>query len=177
MLTTSAVQGATPLFFLDYLATGALDPAIIETVVQGISDACRAKRFALSSEAKTAQMPGFYSDGEYDLAGTIIGAVNRGQDHHRSHDRGGRRLDRPSLERPPHQWLLSRPQASFSRRPSTAPSSMLTSSRTRPVPRSCGPTASYLSIIKKLCSAEVVSGMAHITGGGITENLLPRVPS
>ncbi|MEO6982757.1 MAG: phosphoribosylformylglycinamidine cyclo-ligase, partial [Edaphobacter sp.] len=71
-----AVQGATPLFFLDYLATGKLDNAVIETVVQGLSEACRANGCALIG-GETAQMPGFYADGEYDLAGTIIGAVNR----------------------------------------------------------------------------------------------------
>src|SRR6185312_4946471 len=71
-----AVQGATPLFFLDYLATGKLDNEIIETVVQGISEACRANGCALIG-GETAQMPGFYAEGEYDLAGTIIGAVNR----------------------------------------------------------------------------------------------------
>ncbi len=71
-----AVQGATPLFFLDYLATGKLENEIVETVVQGLSEACRANGCALIG-GETAQMPGFYSEGEYDLAGTIIGAVSR----------------------------------------------------------------------------------------------------
>ena len=73
-----AVQGATPLFFLDYLATGKLmdDGLMVETVVRGISEACRANGCALIG-GETAQMPGFYADGEYDLAGTIVGAVNR----------------------------------------------------------------------------------------------------
>ena len=71
-----AVQGATPLFFLDYLATGRLENDVVETVVRGISEACRANGCALIG-GETAQMPGFYADGEYDLAGTIIGAVNR----------------------------------------------------------------------------------------------------
>ena len=71
-----AVQGATPLFFLDYLATGKLEDMIVEKVVQGISEACRANGCALIG-GETAQMPGFYADGEYDLAGTIIGAVSR----------------------------------------------------------------------------------------------------
>ena len=70
-----AVQGATPLFFLDYLATGKLEEGsdTVETVVRGISEACRANGCALIG-GETAQMPGFYADGEYDLAGTIIGA-------------------------------------------------------------------------------------------------------
>src|SRR5579871_5570767 len=74
-----AVQGATPLFFLDYLATGKLreqDASMVETVVSGLSDACKANGCALIG-GETAQMPGFYADGEYDLAGTIIGCVNR----------------------------------------------------------------------------------------------------
>ena len=74
-----AVQGATPLFFLDYLATGKLreqDSETVETVVRGLSEACRANGCALIG-GETAQMPGFYADGEYELAGTIVGCVNR----------------------------------------------------------------------------------------------------
>ncbi len=71
-----AVQGATPLFFLDYLATGKLDEEVAESVVSGLADACRANGCALIG-GETAQMPGFYQDGEYDLAGFIVGAVDR----------------------------------------------------------------------------------------------------
>ena len=71
-----AVQGATPLFFLDYLATGKLDPDVIESVVSGLADACKANGCVLIG-GETAQMPGFYADGEYDLAGFIVGAVDR----------------------------------------------------------------------------------------------------
>lgn len=70
------VQGARPLFFLDYLATGRLDPGVVEKVVEGISVACRTSGCALLG-GETAEMPGFYDEGEYDLAGTIVGVVGR----------------------------------------------------------------------------------------------------
>ena len=71
-----AVQGATPLFFLDYLAAGILDTTVTEKIISGLADACRANGCALIG-GETAQMPGFYQPGEYDLAGFIIGVVDR----------------------------------------------------------------------------------------------------
>ena len=167
-----AVQGATPLFFLDYLATGKLDNSIIETVVQGISEACRANGCALIG-GETAQMPGFYADGEYDLAGTIIGAVSRDKIITGEHIQvGDVLLGLPSNGLHTNGYSLARkllfevakyhPDHYVNELKDKAGAALMRTHR------------SYLAVIKKLAAAEVVSGMAHITGGGITENL-PRI--
>ena len=167
-----AVQGASPLFFLDYLATGKLDSATIETVVQGLSEACRANGCALIG-GETAQMPGFYADNEYDLAGTIIGAVSR--DKIITGDTievGDVLIGLPSNGLHTNGYSLARkllfevakygPEQYVNELKDKTGAALMRTHR------------SYLAIIKKLTGAEVVNGMAHITGGGITENL-PRI--
>jgi phosphoribosylformylglycinamidine cyclo-ligase len=167
-----AVQGATPLFFLDYLATGKLDNATIETVVQGLSEACRANGCALIG-GETAQMPGFYADNEYDLAGTIIGAVNR--DKIITGDTieiGDVLIGLPSNGLHTNGYSLARKLlfevAKY------GPDQYINELKDKTGAALMRTHRSYLAIIKKLTGAEVVNGMAHITGGGITENL-PRI--
>jgi len=167
-----AVQGATPLFFLDYLATGRLDSEIIETVVQGLSEACRANGCALIG-GETAQMPGFYADGEYDLAGTIIGAVSRDRIITGSTIQNGDVLiGLPSNGLHTNGYSLARKllfeEAKY------GPEQYVNELKDKTGAALMRTHRSYLAIIKKLTNAEVVSGMAHITGGGITDNL-PRI--
>ena len=167
-----AVQGATPLFFLDYLATGKLENSVVETVVQGISDACRANGCALIG-GETAQMPGFYGDGEYDLAGTIIGAVSR--DKIITGDGiqvGDILLGLPSNGLHTNGYSLARKLlfevAKY------GPDQYVNELKDKTGAALMKIHRSYLAIVKKLIAGEVVAGMAHITGGGITENL-PRI--
>jgi phosphoribosylformylglycinamidine cyclo-ligase len=167
-----AVQGATPLFFLDYLATGKLEDMVVEKVVQGISEACRANGCALIG-GETAQMPGFYGEGEYDLAGTIIGAVNRDKIITGEHIQVGDVLvGLPSNGLHTNGYSLARKLlfevAKY------GPDQYINELKDKTGAALMRTHRSYLSVIKKLAGAEVVSGMAHITGGGITENL-PRI--
>jgi phosphoribosylformylglycinamidine cyclo-ligase len=167
-----AVQGATPLFFLDYLATGKLEDMVVEKVVQGISEACRANGCALIG-GETAQMPGFYGDGEYDLAGTIVGAVSRDKIITGEHIQIGDVLvGLPSNGLHTNGYSLARKLlfevAKY------GPDQYVNELKDKTGAALMRTHRSYLSVIKKLAGADVVSGLAHITGGGITENL-PRI--
>jgi phosphoribosylformylglycinamidine cyclo-ligase len=167
-----AVQGATPLFFLDYLATGKLEDMVVEKVVQGISEACRANGCALIG-GETAQMPGFYGDGEYDLAGTIVGAVSRDKIITGEHIQiGDVLMGLPSNGLHTNGYSLARKLlfevAKY------GPDQYVNELKDKTGAALMRTHRSYLSVIKKLAGAEVVSGLAHITGGGITENL-PRI--
>src|SRR6201996_2128249 len=167
-----AVQGATPLFFLDYLATGKLEDMVVETVVQGISEACRANGCALIG-GETAQMPGFYAAGEYDLAGTIVGAVSRDKIITGANIQvGDVLLGLPSNGLHTNGYSLARKL--LVERAKYGPEQYVNELKDKTGAALMRTHRSYLSVIKKLTGAEVVSGMAHITGGGITENL-PRI--
>jgi phosphoribosylformylglycinamidine cyclo-ligase len=166
------VQGAEPLFFLDYFATGRLDPGIAERVIASIAEGCTIAGCALIG-GETAEMPGMYAPGDYDLAGFCVGAVERGQAltgadvapgdvilglaasgvHSNGYslvrrlaaDRGWK-LDRPALFDPERlliDWLLE-------------------------------PTRIYVKPLLPLARDGRIKAMAHITGGGLLENI-PRV--
>ncbi|SNT32141.1 phosphoribosylformylglycinamidine cyclo-ligase [Granulicella rosea] len=167
-----AVQGATPLFFLDYLATGKLENDVVETVVRGLSEACKANGCALIG-GETAQMPGFYADGEYDLAGTIIGAVNRPDIITGAGiEIGDVLLGLPSNGLHTNGYSLARKLlfevAGY------GPDQYVNELKDKTGAALMRTHRSYLSVIKKLTAGGLVAGMAHITGGGITENL-PRI--
>ena len=167
-----AVQGAAPLFFMDYLATGTLDPLVAEKVVEGIADACKHNGCALIG-GETAEMPGFYPDGEYDLAGFIVGVVDRekivtGKDV----QIGDIILGLPSNGLHTNGYSLARKLlfevAKYS------PETYVNEIKNKVGNELMRTHKSYWPALRKLVDGQCVVAMAHITGGGITENL-PRV--
>lgn len=167
-----AVQGATPLFFLDYLATGRLDPSVTEKVVTGLADACRANGCALIG-GETAQMPGFYADGEYDLAGFIVGVVDKEKLITGATIKAGDVLiGLPSNGLHTNGYSLARKL--FFEIAGYKPDQYVNALKEKAGAALMKVHRSYLPVIRKLIAADLVVGMAHITGGGITENL-PRI--
>jgi len=167
-----AVQGAAPLFFMDYLATGTLDPSIAEKVVEGIADACKHNGCALIG-GETAEMPGFYPDGEYDLAGFIVGVVDRekiitGKDV----QIGDIILGLPSNGLHTNGYSLARKLLFEVARYS--PETYVNEIKNKVGNELMRTHKSYWPTLRKLLDAQCVTALAHITGGGITENL-PRV--
>jgi phosphoribosylformylglycinamidine cyclo-ligase len=167
-----AVQGALPLFFMDYFAVGKLRAEVAEAVIAGISRGCRNNGCALIG-GETAEMPGLYADSEYDLAGFIVGAAERSQLLTGSTIRAGDvLLALPSTGLHTNGYSLARKLlfeiAGYS------PTTML--------PELGGTVAdallkvhrSYLKPIRALMAAGLLRGAAHITGGGITDNT-PRI--
>jgi phosphoribosylformylglycinamidine cyclo-ligase len=167
-----AVQGAVPLFFLDYLATGLLDPEVLAKVVEGLADACRANGCALIG-GETAQMPGFYADGEYDLAGFIVGVVEREKIITGAKIKVGDVLiGLPSTGLHTNGYSLARKL--FFETAGYKPDQYVNALKEKAGAALMKTHRSYLSVIQKLVISDLVAGMAHITGGGITENL-PRI--
>jgi phosphoribosylformylglycinamidine cyclo-ligase len=166
------VQGAEPLFFLDYLATGRLSPDVAGEVVAGIARACRENGCALIG-GETAEMPGFYADGEYDVAGFIVGLVDR-----------AKIVDGRAIA--PGDVLIGLPSAglhtngySLARRVFFDVAGLQAETFVQELDATAGaallaPHRCYLSIVRPMLDGGHVKGLAHITGGGITENL-PRI--
>lgn len=166
------VQGAEPLFFLDYFATGKLDNAVAERVIAGIAEGCRQAGCALIG-GETAEMPGMYADGDYDLAGFCVGAVERSQvltadkvaagdvilglASSGVHSNGYSLVRRLAADK---QWKLDRP-ALFDQQVLLIEALM-------------APTRIYVKSLLPLIRAGQVHALAHITGGGLLENI-PRV--
>ena len=169
------VQGAQPLFFLDYLATGRLDPDTAVQIVEGLAAACRENGCALLG-GETAEMPGFYADGEYDVAGFIVGAVPRGRLIDGKDIRAGDALvGLPSSGLHTNGYSLARRIAFDSAgltHYSHVPALGTTIGEALLVPH-----RSYLPVIRPLFDSGLIKGMAHITGGGITDNLPRILPS
>src|SRR5512146_851628 len=167
-----AVQGAAPLIFMDYFATGKLEPEIAEKVVTGIADACKHNGCALIG-GETAEMPGFYGNGEYDLAGFIVGIVEREKViTGRNVQIGDVLVGLPSNGLHTNGYSLARKLlftvAHYS------PETYVNELKNKVGNELMRTHTSYWPLLKKLIDAEAVNALAHITGGGITENL-PRV--
>ncbi len=167
-----AVSGAEPLFFLDYFATGKLAVPKAQQVVSGIAEGCRQAGCALIG-GETAEMPSFYADGEYDLAGFAVGVVDR-----------PKIIDGKAIK--PGDAIIGLASTglhsngySLARRVFFDKAKLTVSSRLPDLDRSLGellltPTRIYAKQILALIQDCPIKGIAHITGGGITENL-PRV--
>lgn len=167
-----AVQGATPLFFMDYLATGTLEPEVAEKVVEGLAEACKHNGCALIG-GETAEMPGFYPPGEYDLAGFIVGVAERDRIvTGKSVQIGDVILGLASNGLHTNGYSLAR-KLLFEVAQYT-PDSYVNELKGKVGNELMKTHKSYWPSVKRLVDADCVSAMAHITGGGITDNL-PRV--
>lgn len=166
------VSGAEPLFFLDYFATGELSVSKAQEVVAGIAEGCRQAGCALIG-GETAEMPSFYPDGEYDLAGFAVGVVDR------SKIIDGRHIAPGDVVLGLASSGLHSNGYSLARRVLFDHAKLTIASRLSELNRSIGevlltPTRIYAKQILALLEQFPIKGIAHITGGGITENL-PRV--
>jgi phosphoribosylformylglycinamidine cyclo-ligase len=170
-----AVHGASPLFFLDYLATGRLRPGVVTQLVGGVANACRAVGCALIG-GETAEMPGMYAPNEYDLAGCIVGWVRR------RHILDGRRirpgdviLGLPSLGLHTNGYSLARKvllESETMNLKEQVPELRRTLGEELLAPHRC-----YWKVVQPLLVRGWLKGLVHITGGGITDNtprILPR---
>ncbi len=166
-------QGAEPLFFLDYFATGRLDPDKGRAIVSGIADGCRQAGCALIG-GETAEMPGMYSGEDFDLAGFVVGAAERGTllPRHDAMKPGDALIGLASSG--PHsngysliRRIIERAGLAFDDPAPFAPERGLAEALLEP-------TRIYVKSLRPLIREGSIKGLAHITGGGITENT-PRM--
>jgi phosphoribosylformylglycinamidine cyclo-ligase len=166
------VQGARPLFFLDYIATGKLSPDVVASIIEGVTNGCLENGCVLLG-GETAEMPGFYQDGEYDIAGFIVGVVDR-----------AKIIDGKTIA--PGDILLALPSAglhtngySLARKLFFEVAAYQPDTRLPELGITAGealllPHVSYLQPLEGLLDKGLIKGLAHITGGGLTDNI-PRI--
>lgn len=164
-------QGAKPLFFLDYFATGSLSPEKVATVVSGIAEGCRQCGAALIG-GETAEMPGFYPDGEYDVAGFAVGAVDKKKIINGSKIKAGNALV-GIFSSGIHSNGYSLARKLFGEDMKTL-KEYDAELGAKPIDVLLTPTRIYVKSVLALIEKVQVKGIAHITGGGFIENI-PRI--
>ncbi len=166
------VQGAEPLFFMDYVACGKLNPLIIEEVIRGVARGCELADCSLLG-GETAEMPGFYNDEEYDLAGFIVGVVERKNIIDGSAIRENDIiLGLPSSGMHTNGYSLARKL--FFEKLNFGHDTFVKELGTTVGEELLKPHRCYNVVLKKAINRGIVKGMAHITGGGLTDNI-PRI--
>jgi phosphoribosylformylglycinamidine cyclo-ligase len=168
------VQGARPLFFLDYVGAGVLEPRAMEDLVRGVSGACRKNGCALLG-GETAEMPGFYDEGDYELVGFIVGIVDRSKifDGSKVKERD-LILGLPSSGLHTNGYSLAR-RVFFDTLGLAVDEAVADSDSKEPIGRRLLEShLSYLPAVEPLLEHPALHALAHITGGGLTDNL-PRV--
>jgi phosphoribosylformylglycinamidine cyclo-ligase len=167
------VQGGKPLFFLDYIATGKIEPEVLQAVIEGIARGCRENGTALLG-GETAEMPGFYTAGDYDVAGTIVGVVERERILDGSRVCGGDVvLGLPSAGLHTNGYTLAR-KVFFEELGKKPHDRMRELAGQTVADALLAPHLSYLAALEPLLTEDLVHAMAHITGGGFYDNI-PRV--
>lgn len=166
------VQGARPLFFLDYVATGRLEPGVMDSLVAGMSKACRENDLVLIG-GETAEMPGFYGPGDYDISGTIVGVVERENI-----------IDGKSIK--PGTIILGLPSTglhtngySLARKALFDVAGYTVDTRIDGMDKTIGealatPHRSYYKSLIELCDKKLLQGLVHVTGSGYQGNI-PRI--
>ncbi len=169
------VQGARPLFFLDYIATGKIEPEVLQAVIEGIARGCRENGTALLG-GETAEMPGFYLPGDYDVAGTIVGVVEREKILDGSRVRAGDVvLGLPSAGLHTNGYTLAR-KIFFDELGKKPQDRMRELGGQTVADALLAPHLSYLAALQPLLVEDLIRSMAHITGGGFYDNIPSVLP-